>query len=79
MLGKEMNKEKNKGLLASALSADDDKQTGYNSDESIAEGELFAPVKGNGRLKNTNDITDIIVILGDSGCFNSIYKNVRFH
>ena len=48
-----MNKEKNKGLLASALSADDDKQTGYNSDDSIAEGELLAPVQGNGRLLNT--------------------------
>ena len=37
MFGKEINKEKNKGLLAAALS-DDDKQTGDNSDDSIAEG-----------------------------------------
>jgi len=40
MLGKEMNKLKNKGLLAAALS-DDDKQTADRSDESIAEDAVF--------------------------------------
>ena len=44
MFGKEMNKEKNKGLLASALS-EDEKPPGYNSDDSIAEGELLGSVK----------------------------------
>lgn len=37
VFGKEINKEKNKGLLAAALS-DDEKETGDNSDDSIAEG-----------------------------------------
>lgn len=37
ILGKELNKLKNKGLLAEP---EDDKQTGYGSDESIAEGEI---------------------------------------
>ena len=41
-----MNKEKNKGMLAAALSTNDDKQTGYNSDDSIAEGESLMPVQG---------------------------------
>ncbi|XP_044170998.1 protein PRY2-like isoform X2 [Acropora millepora] len=40
VFGKEINKEKNKGLLAAALS-DDDKQTGDNSDDSIAEDAVF--------------------------------------
>jgi len=51
MLGKEMNKLKNKGLLAAALS-DDDKQTADRSDESIAEGELVRPVDSNGRTRH---------------------------
>ena len=43
MYGKEINKEKNKGLLAAALS-EDEKPSGYNSDDSIAEGELLGSV-----------------------------------
>ncbi|XP_068709807.1 uncharacterized protein [Montipora foliosa] len=40
VFGKEINKEKNKGLLEAALS-DDDKQTGNNNDDSIAEDAVF--------------------------------------
>ena len=51
-----MNKQKNRLLLAAAESADD-KQTGYGSDESIAEGELVSPVQGNDHLcdEHTNN------------------------
>lgn len=38
MLGKELNKLKNKGLL---VGGEDDKQPAYGPEESIAEGELF--------------------------------------
>ena len=38
VLGKELNKLKNKGLL---VGAEDDKQTAYGPEESIAEGELL--------------------------------------
>lgn len=39
VLGKELNKLKNKGLL---VGAEDDKQSAYGPEESIAEGELLA-------------------------------------
>lgn len=38
MLGKELNKVKNKGLL---VGGEDDKQPAYGPEESIAEGELY--------------------------------------
>lgn len=39
-IGKEINKQKNKGLLAAAVQSEDDKQTENASDDSVAEGEL---------------------------------------
>lgn len=43
-IGKEINKQKNKGLLAAAVQTEDDKQTEYPSDDSVAEGELPSTV-----------------------------------